>query len=151
MLQVLKVRLAHGVGSMAWLVQPLLLTWSCDLLCQLTAHVSVVVIQDRCPKCEVHIWPPQTSIKALRSMPLMPGKQVPLKVAASASPAAYVEEALRSLKEAATFEADVKTASCSIRSPRCLPWPNGSLTFTGASTALRICHRVVVTCDSCKL
>ena len=84
-------------------------------------------------------------------MPLMPGKQVPLKVAASASPAAYVEEALRSLKEAATFEADVKTASCSIRSPRCLPWPNGSLTFTGASTALRICHRVVVTCDSCKL
>ena len=77
--------------------------------------------------------------------------RVPLKVAASASPAAYVEEALRSRKEAATFEADVKTASCSIRSPRCLPWPNGSLTFTGASTALRICHRVVVTCDSCKL
>ena len=39
MLQVLKVRLAHGVGFMAWLVQPLLLTWSCDLLCQLTPHV----------------------------------------------------------------------------------------------------------------
>ena len=23
--------------------------------------------------------------------------------------------------------------------------------FTGASTALRICHQVVVTCDTCKL
>ena len=82
----LNVRLAHGVGSMAWLVQSLLLTWRCDLLCQLTPHVQFSARACFCrlvgslvrPKCEVHIWPPQTSIKASRSMPLMPAKQLSL-------------------------------------------------------------------------
>ena len=55
------------------------------------------------------IWAPRTSIRAATSMPLMPAKKlplVPLKVAASASPAVPVEELLCSLPKAATFEAD---------------------------------------------